>query len=203
MNAWAVFDRRSEGVHLGEYTENLGPGGVPPHHFIRVIEHIAIYNLDIVFCAGNCGEVCPDDRCGPDDYGPGRSIWGANAHRDVLTAGAVRVDQMWPGYSSEGPGPTPHLQREKPDLCAPTQFVGTAGRYPPSAGTSASAGVAAGIVCALRSDARWDQTNVSPNALKQILNDMAVPPGPGWNPYLGCGILDAYAAYQRLLVLFP
>jgi hypothetical protein len=205
VNAWAIFDRRSEGIYLGEYTENLGtPGLPPPHYFIRMIEHVAADKFDMVFCAGNCGEVCPDGRCGPDDYGPGRGIWGANAHRDVLTVGGVRVDEMWPGYSSEGPGPTPNLQAQKPDLCAPTQFVGASGLYPPNTGTSASAGVAAGILCALRSRANWDQTKVPPLVLKLILNYAAMQTqGPGWNRRLGNGILDAFATYQQLLTNFP
>jgi hypothetical protein len=203
MNAWAIFDRRSEGTHLGEYTENLGIGGVPPHHFIRQIEKVAQAKFDIVFCAGNCGEVCPDDRCGPDDFGPGRGIWGANAHRDVLTAGAVRVDAIWPGYSSEGPGPTPHLYAQKPDLCAPSQFVGTR-QYPPNTGTSASAAIAAGIVAALRSWTIWNQTTVHPYMLKLILNNTAMQTqGPGWNRWLGNGVLDAYAAYLLLGATFP
>ena len=204
MNAWAIFDRRSEGAYLGEYTENLGPNGVPPHPFIHRIERLARNRFDIVFCAGNCGEVCPDDRCGPDDYGPGRGIWGANAHKDVLTVGAVRADATWAGYSSEGPGPTPNLYAKKPDLCAPSQFVGTAGLYPPNTGTSASAAIAAGVVCALRSWASWNQTTVSPGDLKQILNDTAMQTqGPGWNRWLGNGVLDAYAAYLLLAATFP
>ena len=204
VNAWAIYDRRSEGTHLGEYTENRGSPGMWPHHFIKMIEQVSAAKFDLVFCAGNCGEVCPDGRCGPNDYGPGRSIWGANAHQDVLTAGAVRVDAMWPGYSSEGPGPTPHLYAQKPDLCAPSQFVGTAGLYPPSTGTSAAAAVTAGIVAALRSHANWDQATVPPYVLNLILNNTAKQPqGTGWNPKLGNGILDAFAAYQRLVVLFP
>jgi hypothetical protein len=204
MNAWAIFDRRSEGAYLGEYTENLGPKGVPPHPFIHRIERVAHRNFDVVFCAGNCGEVCPDDRCGPDDYGPARGIWGANAHRAVLTAGAVRVDSVWPGYSSEGPGPTPNLYSEKPDLCAPSQFVGTSGLYPPNTGTSASAAIVAGIVCALRSKANWNQTRVPPYILNAILNNTAnQTQGAGWNRWLGNGILDAFAAYQQLAASFP
>jgi hypothetical protein len=203
VNAWAIFDRRSEGVHLGEYTENRGILGVPPHPFIQMIQQVSAAKFDLVFCAGNCGEVCPDGRCGPNDYGPGRGIWGANAHQDVLTAGAVRVDAMWPGYSSEGPGPTPNLYAQKPDLCAPSQFVGTAGLYPPSTGTSASAAVAAGIVCALRSQSNWDQTTVPPYVLNLILNNTAwQTQGIGWNSRLGHGILDAFAAYQRLLLSY-
>jgi hypothetical protein len=204
MNAWAIYDRRSELPFLGEYTENLGSGGGLPHYFIRRIEQVAKARFDIVFCAGNCGEVCPDDRCGPNDYGPGRGIWGANAHRDVLTVGAVRVDAMWPGYSSEGPGPRPHLYGQKPDLCAPSQFIGAAGLYPPNSGTSAAAAVVAGVLSALRSAAGWNQARVPPYILKLILNNTAMQiQGLGWNRWLGNGILDAYAAYQQLQVSFP
>ena len=201
MNAWAIYDRRSEGNHVGEYTENLFPGG---HPFIDCIRQVAKANFDIVFCAGNCGEVCPDDRCGPNDYGPGRGIWGANAHRDVMTTGAVRVDALWPGYSSEGPGPTPNLYAQKPDLCAPSQFLGAAGVYPPNTGTSASAAITAGVVCALRSKPNWNQTTVPPYVLKLILNNTAMQTqGFGWNRWLGNGILDAGATYEQLLASFP
>jgi hypothetical protein len=206
MNAWAIYDRRSEGPYLGEYTENLGTGGLPPHYFIATVEQVANAGFDLVFCAGNCGEVCPDDRCGPNDYGPGRGIWGANAHGQVLTAGGVRVDGIWTGYSSEGPGPTPNLYKYKPDICAPTQFVGAVGKYPPNDGTSAAAAIAAGVVCALRSQAgsNWSQTKVTPAQLKQVLNDTATQTqGSGWNRWLGNGILNANAAYQKLKVQFP
>jgi hypothetical protein len=206
MNAWAIFDRRSEAPHLGEYTENRGTGGVPPHLFIKTIEDVANAGFDLVFCAGNCGEVCPDGRCGPNDYGPGRGIWGANAHEQVLTAGAVRVDGIWAGYSSEGPGPTPNLYERKPDFCAPSQFVGLDGKYPLNDGTSAAAAITAGVVSALRTEAgaNWSQTKVPPDKLRQILNNTATPlQGGGWNRWLGNGVLNAGAAYQQLLAEFP
>ena len=44
--------------------------------------------IDVVFSAGNCGQFCPDRRCGETDRGPGHSIWGANSHPRVLTFGA-------------------------------------------------------------------------------------------------------------------
>jgi hypothetical protein len=128
---------------------------------------------------------------------------GANAHEDVLTTGAVRVDATWSGYSSEGPGPTPHLCAEKPDLCAPSQFLG-AGAYPPNTGTSASAALTAGTVAALRS--RWDQARVPPFILRLIFNNAAMQPlspPPRWNRWFGNGILDALAAYRRLLRNHP
>jgi Subtilase family len=205
VNAWAIYDRRSEGASLGAYTENLGyPPFFFPHPFIWEIERVAADNFDIIFCAGNCGEVCPDDRCGPNDFGPGRGIWGANAHRDVLTVGGVRVDGHWLGFSSEGPGPSPNLYTQKPDICAPTQFVGTSGGYPPNTGTSSSAAITAGVVAALRSRPNWDQASVSPLVLKLMLNMTAQQPlNSGWNGWFGNGVLNAQAAYQLLLANFP
>jgi hypothetical protein len=203
VNAWAIYDRRSEGPWLGDYTENLGLLGVPPHPFIKRIEDVAKRQFDMVFAAGNCGEICPDDRCGPNDYGPGRGIWGANAHQAVLTTGAVRVDGAWLGYSSEGPGPTPNLYKYKPDLCAPAEFVGTTGLYPPDTGTSCSAAVAAGVVSAVRG--RWGQKTVPPAVLKLLLNFTAKQPDGsiGWNRWFGNGILDFGAATQFLAAAYP
>ncbi|MFL5255303.1 MAG: S8 family serine peptidase, partial [Rhodopila sp.] len=202
VNAWTIYDRRSELSNLGEYTENAGNSGVWPHPFIaRIGETTRAF--DVVFCAGNCGEVCPDGRCGPNDFGPGRSIWGAAAYRRVLSVGAVRVDGMWCGYSSEGPGPVPNLSYNKPDFCAPSQFVSAQGGFPLSTGSSASAGVTAGAVAALRSGANWNQTTVSPDDLQQSLNDTAQrPPATGWDPRMGYGILDVDAAFQSLAATF-
>ena len=203
MNAWTIYDRRSEVPFLGEYTENLGANGITPHPFNKLIEKVSRKNFDIVFCAGNCGRICPDGRCGANDYGPGRSIWGANAHRNVLSVGAVRVDGIWLGYSSEGPGPL-KLDQYKPDLCAPSQFEGTQGEYPSNTGTSAAAAISAGIIAALRSRPNWNQTAVSPTALKQILNATATKTqGAGWNQTIGNGILNANAAAAELSAQFP
>jgi len=195
MNAWSIYDRASEEPFLGEYTANLGLLGVPPHPFIAQIENLSAERYDIVFCAGNCGSVCPDGRCGPNDYGPGRSVWGANAHEKVLTAGAVRMDGTWAGYSSEGPGPRPGLAEAKPDLCAPSQFVGAHGKYPPSVGTSAAAAVLAGSVAALRTV--WDQATVSPDRLRDVLNTSAQPTSED-KKRVGAGILNVWATHQNL-----
>jgi subtilisin family serine protease len=204
VNAWTIYDRRSElPDHLGEYTENIGQGGAPHPFIARMRDVTAEY--DVVFCAGNCGEVCPDDRCGPNDFGPGRSIWGAAAYQRVLCVGAVRVDGAWCGYSSEGPGPYEHLSYQKPDFCAPSQFASARGGFPLSSGTSAAAAVAAGVVAALRSEPAWDQVAVRPEDLQQSLNSSARRPTPitGWGPKMGWGILDAGAAYDDLSTFFP
>lgn len=204
VNAWTIYDRRSElPDHLGEYTENIGQGGAP-HPFIARMRDVT-RRYDVVFCAGNCGEVCPDERCGANDFGPGRSIWGAAAYQRVLSVGAVRVDGAWCGYSSEGPGPYQHLSYQKPDFCAPSQFDSARGGFPMSSGTSAAAAVAAGVVAALRSEPAWDQGTVRPEDLQESLNSSAQRPTSttGWDPKIGWGILDAAAAYQDLLTFFP
>ena len=58
------------------YTENKGLPGYPVDPFIDIIEAFGRQNIDMVFAAGNCGEACPDDRCGPNDYGPGSQYLG-------------------------------------------------------------------------------------------------------------------------------
>ena len=168
--------------------------------------------IDVIFAAGNCGQFCPDRRCGKRDLGPGKSIFGANSHRKVLTVSAVRTDARWIGSSSQGEG-QPRLSREKPDLCAPSYFRdagdaftgNTSGSfvtnpgspYVANTGTSAACGVAAGIVAAIRSG--WDHTVLSPRDLKQALNDNArKTEGPGWNERLGHGIINVEATLSAL-----
>jgi hypothetical protein len=205
VNAWSIFDRSTEHPH-GDYTEN-------PHHPLNVlIDGLVDDGIDIIFAAGNCGQFCPDRRCGKLDVGPGNSIFGANSHPRVLTTGAVRTDALWVGSSSEGPG-QPCLSRWKPDLCAPSYFrengdafvgnlsepfVGDTGSpYIANTGTSAACGVTAGIVGAIRS--RWDQTNVPPDKLRYVLNQKArKTEGPGWNERLGNGIIDVEATLAAL-----
>jgi subtilisin family serine protease len=162
-------------------------------------------NIDVVFAAGNCGQFCPDNRCGAEDQGPGRSIWGANSLEQVLTVGAVRADSMWLGYSSQGPG-QPKLGWEKPDFCAASHFCEDDDAFSINTGTSAACGLTGGIVAALRS--RWNSTRVSPSQLQDILNQAArKPPGLQWSNTLGYrlgnGILDARATFDELKRLFP
>jgi hypothetical protein len=155
--------------------------------------------LDVVFAAGNCGQFCPSQRCGGLDRGPGHSIWGANAHPLVITVGAVRSDETWLGYSSQGPGPE-HLAVEKPDICAPSQFCETYDAASLSSGSSASCALTAGAVAALRGNPKWDQATVTPEAMRAALMGSARKPvGPaGWDNRLGYGILDAAATITAL-----
>jgi hypothetical protein len=194
MNAWSIYDRRTEAVP-GDYTDN-------PNHFftIRVNQAVNDHQIDVVFCAGNCGLFCADMRCGTNDRGPGLSIHGANAFARVLTVGAVRTDTVWLGYSSQGPGP-PHLAYYKPDLSAPSQFSEDHNAFDGNVGTSAAAAVAAGVVAALRQ--RWAPPLVSPDQLRQILVDTARRTEPAWNGRVGNGIIDGSAAYDSAEQQFP
>jgi Subtilase family len=205
VNAWSIFDRSTEHP-LGDYTEN-------PHHPLNIlIDQMVDDGIDIIFAAGNCGQYCPDIRCGERDVGPGHSIYGANSHRRVLTTGAVRTDAIWVGRSSQGPG-QPGLSRWKPDLCAPSHFrevgdaslgnlsepfVGATGSpYIASTGTSAACGLTAGIVAAIRSG--WNQTILPPDKLRYLLNQKArKTEGPNWNERLGHGIIDVEAVVTSL-----
>lgn len=198
VNAWAIYDTKSE-VPPGSYTNG------PHHPFNKKTVELVNDGVDVVFCAGNCGQFCPDMRCGAPDIGPGRSILGANSLDAVLSVGAVRSDSMWLGFSSEGPG-QPLLGNQKPDLCAASQFCDNSDAFATNGGTSAACALAAGIVAALRSNpARdWSSGRVSPADLKQILNQTArKTDGPPWNRRTGNGILDAEAAFDQLEIQFP
>ena len=76
----------------------------PDHLIVKDLPRISESGIDVVFAAGNCGLPCPDTRCGAEDCGPGRSIFGLNGHPDVLTVGAVRTDGMPMALSAQGPG---------------------------------------------------------------------------------------------------
>ena len=187
VNAWTIYDRQSEHP-LGDYTDN------PHHRFNRLVARAVDEACDVVFCAGNCGQFSPSARCGAHDRGPGCSIYGANSHPSVLTMGAVRVDGLWLGYSSQGPG-QPQLAHEKPDLCAPSQFAETYDAGMGNTGSSAACALAAGVVAALRS--RWNAQAIPPDALKGILMASArKTEGGAWNGRVGRGVLDAAAAFQ-------
>jgi subtilisin family serine protease len=197
VNPWGIYDRSTE-QPLGEYTTKLS------NPFNQLILKIS-QKMDVVFAAGNCGQFCPDMRCGAEDQGPGYSIWGANSLEQVLTVGAVRADSMWLGYSAQGPGQI-QLGKHKPDLCAASQFRENDDAFTVNTGTSAACGLTGGVVAALRS--RWNSTTVSPHQLKHALNQSArKPPGLGWNNSLGHrlgnGILDAKAAFDQLKSHFP
>jgi hypothetical protein len=198
VNAWAIYDRRGgRETPLGDYTENTNtcyPGGHP----LNVIVASAARRHDVVFAAGNCGSRCPHPRCAKLDRGPGRSIWGANALRDVTTVGAVANHATWIGQSSEGGEPEPQpagelLTTAKPDLVAPSHFHEDLDRHDLNTGTSSACALTAGVVAGLRQ--LWPK--IPPATLKQILAETARPV-PGGRRRTGYGMLSAKGAVARL-----
>jgi len=188
VNSWAVYDRRTE-YPANEYTNN------PDHSFNRAMLRADTLGVDVVFAAGNCGGFCPKARCGEHDRGEGVSILGANSLSCVLTAGAVRPDGVWVGYSSQGPGQS-NLSTAKPDLCAPSQFADPDEADPVNSGTSTSAALAAGVIAALRSLPR--KASMTPEEMRTLLRDTATPPDSTGTNEFGRGILNATDALANL-----
>jgi hypothetical protein len=188
VNAWAIFDTRTD-------TENYANN--PGHAFNHLVNRAVDEGHDVVFGAGNCGAICPDQRCGPHDQGEGRSIVGASSNPKVVTVGAVLSDTTWTGYSSQGPGQPAFGEggKKKPDLCGPSNFLEIADASTANGGTSTPTALTAGVMAALRG--KWG-AEVSPAALKDILNTTTTPVGNGWSPRTGNGILNAKRAFQKL-----
>jgi hypothetical protein len=91
------------------------------------------------------------------------------------------------------------LAREKPDLCAPSDFCETDDAAVRNSGTSTACAMTGGVVAALRSRPAWNQTAVSPERLKAaLLGGARHPQALGWNERLGHGVLDAAGALGNL-----
>ena len=188
-NSWGMFNR-SQDAPIGS-PENYSAN--PNHPFNQITGSLVAAGADVFFAAGNCGQQCPDGRCGVGDVGPGASIHGANSHPDVITVAAVTVDDRRLGYSSQGPG---GLYRRKPDLAGLSHFAGS-GVYPADGGTSAASPVAAGVAAALRQ--RFTAQALGPAQLKGVLQRTARDlEGNGWDFDLGYGVIDGAAAARAL-----
>lgn len=145
-NSWGVFDLTSD-FPTGSF-QNYGSN--PNHPLNLAVATAPGLGIDVVFAAGNCGQFCPDPRCGAGQIGPGGSIHGVAAIKDALTVAAVRGDEIWLGYSSQGPA-VPTFASTKPDLCAPSQFAGAGDWNRGFTGTSSACALTAGAIAAKRS----------------------------------------------------
>ena len=184
-NSWGIYQKAWDPV----YAEN------PNHPFTRKVVEALNEGIIVLFAAGNCGETCPDGRCDAD-HGPGRSIWGANGHPQVITVGAVNLREQWVGYSSQGPAA---LSQQKPDFCSITHFRGYFPSLNPGSpsdtGTSAATPIAAGAVALLLQK----NCNLTQSRLKELLKETAKDIGPpGWDPHSGAGIIQPKVACDRL-----
>jgi hypothetical protein len=209
VNAWGVLDPST-------YDEDESYVTNPENFFVRDMKRFSELEkrpVDLIFAAGNCGEPTPLPRCGEGWTGPGHSILGVNAHPSVLTVGAVRADGVPIGMSAQGPGglaarwdarDTTGKKRaeEKPDLCAPSGFRENDDASLVNTGTSAAAGVMAGVVAALRSqELAINRSPRPPEEMRELLRCTARKASgqqTPWDPRLGFGIVDAAAALAAL-----
>ncbi|HEX6290718.1 MAG TPA: S8 family serine peptidase, partial [Herpetosiphonaceae bacterium] len=194
---WAINQRAIDGTpHIltcsfGIFQEGWDPvyATNPSHPFTKKVVEAIDKGIMVLFAAGNCGNTCPDGRCGPDT-GPGRSIWGANGHPRVITVGAVNTREQFVGYSSQGPAA---LDSRKPDFCSITHFKGYFGS---DSGTSAATPIAAGVVALLKQgkpDLTQDQAKAG---LQQKAKDIGAA---GWDQHSGAGIIQAKATFDLLV----
>jgi Subtilase family len=194
--SWAISQHRTNGTpqvltnSWGIFQESWDPTYArdPNHPFTRKVVEAINEGILVLFAAGNCGDTCPDGRCGPD-IGPGKSIWGANGHPMVMTVGAVNKNEQFIGYSSRGPAA---LDPNKPDFCSISHF---AGYFTSDSGTSAATPVLAGVVALFKQAKPAATQDQIKNALKATAKDI----GPaGFDQHSGAGIVQGHAAYLHL-----
>lgn len=182
-NSWGIFQEGWDASYARD----------PNHPFTRKVVEAVNAGIIVLFAAGNCGDTCPDGRCGPDT-GTGRSIWGANGHDQVMTVGAVNLHERFVGYSSRGPAA---LSPRKPDFCSITHFRGY---FDSDSGTSAATPILAGV-CALLRQAKPSATTATIKAaLIATCKDIGAP---GFDIHSGHGIVRPLQAHDRMTRLKP
>jgi hypothetical protein len=177
-NSWGMYQKS----WAPDYATNAN------HPFTRKVVQVINAGVLVTFAAGNCGSQCPSGRCGADT-GPGRSIWGANGHPDVITVGAANIQDQWIGYTSQGPAA---LDPKKPDFCAPSHFKGARSS---DNGTSAANPICAGVIALLKShDPKLKQKRVK-EALGETAKNLCAP---GWDRNSGFGMIQAERTFNLL-----
>jgi subtilisin family serine protease len=188
-NSWGLFNRKDDFPigNPGNYSAN------PNHPFNQIAVSLVAAGADVLFAAGNCGENCPDGRCGTSDTGPGRSIHGAQGLPETITIAAITTDESRLGYSSQGPS---GISSRKPDICSYSHFKGS-GVYSADGGTSAACPVAAGVIAALRE--RFSNSQVIPDTFKGIIQKSAIDlNGNGWDYDIGYGLINPKGIWNLL-----
>jgi subtilisin family serine protease len=192
VNSWGVYDSDNG----PDYAFN------PKSQIALSVEAALDEGILILFAAGNCGNGCPftsGSLCGIGNRGPGASILGPNGHPEVMTVGAATLRGEWCGYTSQGPAALPPNDPDKPDFCSISQFEGffpnESGLRPYDGGTSAAAGIAAGVVALLK-QARPDLTQ---EECRRLLRETARPiRTSAAHDGAGAGIINARRAFRSL-----
>jgi subtilisin family serine protease len=177
-NSWGIFQESWDPTYARD----------PNHPFTRKVVEAITEGIHVLFAAGNCGDTCPDGRCGAD-VGTGRSIWGANGHPSVMTVGAVNRLEEFIGYSSRGPAT---LDPNKPDFCSISHFTGY---FDSDSGTSAATPILAGVVALLKQANPTATQDELKSALRATAKDIGAA---GFDVHAGAGIVQGFAAFQNL-----
>ena len=198
---WAITQYKETGQpHIlsnswGIYQESQAPDYATDRDnpFTRKVREAVRLGIVVLFAAGNCGsKACTVPGLCGEDFGPGKSIWGANGASQVMTVGAADQEAQYMLYSSPGPAA---LDKKKPDFCGVSQFEGYYHPIAADGGTSAACAITAGVVALLK------QANpaLDPHQLKKVLQSTAQQIGSeqGWNNYSGYGIIQAKKVYDR------
>lgn len=193
-NSWGMFHPSWDFPvgHPGNFSHNLN------HPFNRIVATLEREGADVLFAAGNCGNECPDSRCG----GVANVIYGANSHPRVLSVAGVDVEKNRVGYSTKGPGA---LTPNKPDLAGYTHFKGS-GVFPADSGTSAATPVVAGVVAAVRTKLRFRPAvpTTWPKAVRLLLTRTAEDRGtPGFDREYGWGVVNVARVLPALAASEP
>jgi len=191
-NSWGMFhpDWDWPVGHPSNYSDN------PNHPFNRIVATLERAGADILFAAGNCGEDCPDSRCGSPPE-TSRAIYGANSSAAVTCVAGVDTTKARVGYSAIGPG---RLEKKKPDISGYTHFSGS-GVYTADGGTSAACPVVSGVVAAVRSKRPYNpgDSQTSPAAIRNLLTSTAEDLGPtGYDFQFGYGVVDACKILDKI-----
>lgn len=177
-NSWGIYQKAWDPVYACDAA----------HPFTRKVVEAVNEGILVLFAAGNCGQACPDGRCG-GDVGEGKSIWGANGHPRVMTVGAANIQEQLIGYSSQGPA---CLDPHKPDFCGISHFKGY---FAVDTGTSAACPIVAGVVALLKQAKSGLTQDAAKQALKRTAKNLGTA---GWDRASGSGIIQAKRAYDLI-----
>jgi Subtilase family len=123
---------------------------------------------------------------GPDDQRVSFSNWGSRLSLVAPGAGSSCADAIFGAIPAAASG------FGSPDDCNRVVDLGNGSRYAYASGTSFSAPEVAGVA-ALVMAVRPELTNAQ---VANIIEQTATRPGPGWQPDIGWGVLNAAAALE-------